>query len=128
MLSNSQSQSGRFDPRIMAALGFCSVGAALAVLSLAGTADQSSLGFNIRPGDLVVPSQFRGDVRNLPQTISDAQRKDFVRPLELEPPPIGTKQLLPGATSAAPSTVATGPAAPMPGPLSTFDGMNFNAN
>src|SRR5437660_4349784 len=128
MLSNSQSQSGRFDPRIMAALGFCSVGAALAVLRLAGTTDQLALRFNMRQGDVVVPSQFLDDVSNLPQTIREAQRKSFVRPLELEPPPIGTKQLLPGATSAAPSTVATGPAAPMPGPLSTFDGMNFNAN
>src|SRR5438552_4887909 len=128
MRRNPQSQSGRFNPHIMAALGFCSVGAALAVLSLAGTTDQPSLAFNIRQGDGVVPSQFRGDVRNLPQTISDGQRKDFIRPLELEPPPIGMKQLLPGAPSAAPSTVVTGPSAPMPAPIKTFDGMNFNAN
>src|SRR5436853_339410 len=128
MRSNPQSQSGRLNPRIMAAFGFCAVGAALAVLSLAGTTEQPSLGFNIRRGDVVGPSQFRDDVRNLPQTISDAQRKDFIRPLELEPPPIGMKQLLPGAPSAEPSTVTSGPSAPMPAPIKTFDGMNFNAN
>src|SRR5437660_3240009 len=128
MQRNPPAQSGRFNPRILAALGVCSVGTALAVLSLAGTTDQSSLGVSIRQGDVVVPSEFRGNVRNLPQTISDAQRKSFIRPLELEPPPTGAKQLLPGAPSAAPSTVTTAQAAPMPGPKMTFDGMNFNAN
>ena len=108
MQRNPHAQSGRFNPRILAALGFCSVGTALAVLSLAGTTDQSSLGVSIRQGDVVVPSEFRGNVRNLPQTISDAQRKSFIRPLELEPPPTGAKQLLPGAPSAAPSTVTAG--------------------
>src|SRR6266849_10405800 len=100
MRKHPHSQSGRSSPRIFAAIGLCLVGAWLAMLSLAApTSGVSSSAANFRKGEPVVPSEFRGDVRNLPQQITPAQRKRFIRPLELEAPSFGTKQLLPGAAS-----------------------------
>jgi hypothetical protein len=134
MRKHPHSQSGRFSPRIFAAFGLCLVGAWLAMLSLAApTSGVSSSAANFRKGEPVVPSEFRGDLRNLPQTITPAQRKRFIRPLELDYPVPAIKQVLPGgsleAQTLAPTSVGTAaPLAPMPGPATSFDGMNFNAN
>src|SRR5438093_1342946 len=129
MRRNRQPQSGRFNPRIAAAVVLCLTGASLGMLSFAGPAAQAPVAGNVSKGPTVVPSEFRGDVRNLPQQITPAQRKRFIRPLELEAPSFGTKQLLPGAASfEGPNSAAPGPLAPMPTPIRSFDGMNFNAN
>ena len=134
MRKHPHSQSGRSSPRIFAAFGLCLVGAWLAMLSLAApTSGVSSSAANFRKGEPVVPSEFRGDLRNLPQTITPAQRKRFIRPLELDYPVPAIKQVLPGgsleAQTLAPTSVGTAaPLAPMPGPATSFDGMNFNAN
>src|SRR5438876_3730756 len=129
MRRNSDTQSGRVNPRVAAAAVLCLAGTCLGMLSLAGPANQNPVAVNVSGGPTVIPSEFRGDVRSLPQQISPAQRKEFIRPLELEAPPFGPKQLLPGADSfQAPSPVLAGPLAPMPTPITSFDGMNFNAN
>src|SRR5437899_4249344 len=134
MRKHPHSQSGRSSPRIFAAIGLCLVGAWLAMLSLAApTSGVSSSAANFRKGEPVVPSEFRGDLRNLPQTITPAQRKRFIRPLELDYPVTAIKQDLPGgsleAQTLAPTSVGTAaPLAPMPGPATSFNGMNYNAN
>src|SRR5229473_6756678 len=118
MRKHPHSQSRRFSPRIFAAFGLCLVGAWLAMLSLAApTSGVSSSAANFRKGEPVVPSEFRGDLRNLPQTITPAQRKRFIRPLELDYPVPAIKQVLPGGSLEAPTSVGTAaPLAPMPGP------------
>src|SRR5437016_5008852 len=128
MRKNLQPQSGRFNPRIAAAFVLCLAGTSLAMLSFAAPQNQAPVAGIASTGPAVVPSEFRGDVRDLPQTITDAQRKSFIRPLELEPPPVGTKQVLPGARTEAPSPASASATAPMPNPTITFDGMNYNAN
>src|ERR1700730_2965372 len=130
MRKNPHSQSGGFNPRLFLAFILCSSGALLAMLSFAAPVPKPSSGqMEIRQGELIFPSEFRGDVRNLPQYITPAQRKLFIRPLERDIPLPATKQVLPGASLAAPTTQALqGPLAPMPTPARSFDGMNFNAN
>ena len=76
---------------------------------------------------LIVPSEFRGDLKNLPQSITPQERARFVGPPELEGPRPKNKQPLPGApvrSQIAPSV----PLAPMPNPTVSFDAMNFNTN
>jgi hypothetical protein len=79
--------------------------------------------------DLVYPAEFIGDVRLLPQGVSDADRKLFRPELELEGPEPGEKKPLPGAEQSGvqPPTLPT-PSAPMPAPSQTFQGLNFTSN
>src|SRR2546425_2905516 len=129
MRRNSDTESGRVNPRFAAAAVLCLAGTGLAMLSFAGPAAQAPVAGNATQGPTVIPSEFRSDVRSLPQQITPAERKEFIRPLELEAPPFGPKQLLPGAASfQAPSPTLAGPLAPMPTPITSFDGMNFTAN
>src|SRR6266481_5070688 len=108
MRKHPHSQSGRSSPRIFAAIGLCLVGAWLAMLSLAApTSGVSSSAANFRKGEPVVPSEFRGDLRNLPQTITPAQRKRFIRPLELDYPVPAIKQVLPGGSLEAQTLAPT---------------------
>src|SRR6266480_448384 len=133
MRKHRHPQSGRYSSRLFAAVGLCLIGTWLAMLSLAAPSSSfSASAGNFRAGEPVVASEFRGDVRNLPQTITPAQRKAFIRPLELDYPVPGIKQVLPGGSivgqSLAPSLATAGPSAPMPGPVTSFDGMNYNLN
>src|SRR6266513_557491 len=133
MRKHRHPKSGRYRSRLFAAVGLCLIGTWLAMLSLAAPSSSfSASAGNFRAGEPVVASEFRGDVRNLPQTITQAQRKAFIRPLELDYPVPGIKQVLPGGSivgqSLAPSLATAGPSAPMPGPVTSFDGMNYNLN
>src|SRR3977135_546592 len=120
--------SGGFDPRILFALLLCSIGAWLAILGFAApTPPSPSAATAITKGAAVVPSEFRGDLRQLPQFITAAERKQFIRPLELDIPLPKNKQILPGAQTGPPVQLP-GPLAPMPTPSISFDGMNFNSN
>src|SRR6516162_2515876 len=85
-----------FSPRVVAACGLCLIGAWLAMLSFAASSSGSSNAAHFRAGDPVVPSEFTRDLRDLPQTITDAERKTFIRPLELNHPLPVIKQVLPG--------------------------------
>src|SRR6266446_3283624 len=134
MRKHPHSQSRRFSPRIFAAIGLCLIGTWLAMLSLAAPMP-ASFQPEIREGERVRPSEFRGDVRNLPKDVSSAQRNTFSRrPLEHDLPVPATKQVLPGVQPTTASTTATstqtvqGPLAPMPGPSTSFNGMNYYAN
>ena len=57
----------------------------------------------ITAGVPVVPSEFRGDVRDLPQSITPAERKLFHPPLELDSDPPRNKKPLPGAQPVIPT-------------------------
>src|SRR5438105_286416 len=134
MRKNPHSQSGVFTPRILLAAILCSSGVCLAMLSFAAPMP-ASFQPEIREGERVRPSEFRGDVRNLPQYVTSVQRNTFSRrPREHDLPVPATKQVLPGvqlttASATGTSTQAVqGPLAPMPGPATSFDGMNFNLN
>src|SRR5438477_5058864 len=134
MRKHPHSQFRRSSPRVFAAIGLCLVGAWLAMLSLAAPMP-ASFQPEIREGERVRPSEFRGDVRNLPRDVSSAQRNTFSRrPLEHDLPVPATKQVLPGVQPTTASTTGTstqtvqGPLAPMPGPSTSFNGMNYNAN
>ncbi|HXP35475.1 MAG TPA: hypothetical protein VN827_08010 [Chthoniobacterales bacterium] len=134
MRKHPHSESGRFNPRIFLAFVLCSLSAMLAMLSFAAPMP-ASFQPEIREGERVRASEFRGDVRNLPRYVSSMQRDTFShRPLEHDLPIPAIKQVLPGAQTTTPRAAATspqtvqGPLAPMPGPSTSFDGMNFNLN
>ena len=124
------SRPALFNPRAIAAFALCLIGAWLGMLSFAASSSSSANAANFKAGDLVVAHEFRGDLRNLPQTITDAERKTFIRPLELDYPVPAIKQLLPGvqAQSAAGLKESIAAMAPMPGPINSFDGMSFDLN
>src|ERR1051325_8179145 len=86
-----------------------------------------TLSIEISAGAAVVPSEFVGDVRDLPQTITPEERKLFHPPLELEYEAPEQKKPLPWAQP-PPAIPVPGPLAPMPTPVITFDAMNFNTN
>ncbi|MEK6304175.1 MAG: C25 family cysteine peptidase [Acidobacteriota bacterium] len=86
-----------------------------------------SLKVEISAPDPVVPSEFNGDLRDLPQFVSPEEKKQIRPDLELEAPEPGKKTPLPGARPAALPQVEA-PAAPMPGPSVTFDAMNLTTN
>src|SRR6266404_5315124 len=126
-------RSSSFNPRILAAGGLCLIATWLGVLSFAAPSSSSMSSANFKAGPPVTPTEFRGDVRDLPQNITETERKNFMRPLELDYPTPTIKQLLPGASaegdSLAPSSIeAAAPMAPMPNPISSFNGMDFNFN
>ena len=125
-----RSRPALFNPRMIAAFGLCLIGAWVGLLSLVASSSSSANAANFKPGDPVVPHEFRGDLRNLPQLITDAERKTFIRPLELDYPVPAIKQLLPGARaqSSAPSIANPATTAPMSSPNNSFDGMSFNLN
>ena len=128
MRKTPDAESGGFDPRILLAFLLCSIGIWLAILGFAAPTPVSpSAALAITKGAAVVPSEFRGDLRQLPQSISPEERKQFIRPLELDIPLPRTKQVVPGA-QLQPVIPLQGPLAPMPTPSSSFDGMNFNSN
>jgi hypothetical protein len=128
------SNSGSFNPRIFLAFILCLTSALLAMLSFGAPSSPSSQP-EIREGERARASEFRGDVRNLPRYITSAQRDTFSRrPPEHDLPVPATKQILPGAqrtptsgTGTSPQAVQ-GPLAPMPGPTTSFNGLNYNAN
>src|SRR5205807_9635387 len=126
MRKHPHSQFRRSSPRVFAAIGLCLVGAWLAMLSLAAPMP-ASLQPEIREGERVRPSEFRGDVRNLPQYVTSVQRNTFSRrPREHDLAVPATKQVLPGvqmpASAASTSTqTVQGPSAPMPAPATSFD-------
>src|SRR5258708_4870947 len=121
------------NPRILAAGCLCLIATWLGLLSFAAPSSGAKNAANLSAGSAVVPSEFRGDVRDLPQTITDAERKNFIRPLELDYPVPAIKQLLPGATAEGQSILQSSDLAAaamgqMPTPISSFDAMNYNAN
>ena len=81
----------------------------------------------ITAGEAVVPSEFVGDVRDLPQVITPEERKLFHPPLELEFDAPSHKKPLPWAQPEIPIPMP-GPLAPMPTPAVTFNAMNFASN
>jgi hypothetical protein len=126
------SESGGFNPRIFLAFILCSTSALLAMLSF-GAPSSASFQPEISEGERVRPSEFRGDVRNLPRYVTSAQRDTFSRrPLEHDLPVPAIKQVLPGARPAPATGTSTqtiqGPLAPMPTPSMSFDGMSYFAN
>ena len=74
-----------------------------------------------------MPSEFVGDVRDLPQVITPEERKLFHPPLELEFDVPRHKKPLPGAQPEI-LTPLPGPLAPMPTPAVTFNAMTFASN
>jgi Chitobiase/beta-hexosaminidase C-terminal domain len=128
MQRNPQPESGRFNPRIAASLMLGLAGTSLAMLSFAAPQGQPPVVGTISAGASVVASEFSGDLRDLPQAITDAERKSFIRPLELEGPVVGRKQVLPGARATAPSPARASATAPMPNPIITFDAMSYDSN
>src|SRR5256714_4203705 len=134
MRKHPHSQSRRIDPRIFAAVGLCLMGTWLAMLSLAAPMP-ASFQPEIREGERVSASEFRGDVRNLPRYVTSKQRDTFKRrPLEHDLPVPKTKQILPGvqpttaSATGASAQAIQGPSAPIPGPSTSFNGMNYNLN
>ena len=126
MQKNIQSESGRFNPRIAAAVVLCLIGTSLGMLSFAQSTQSSSqvpVAGLASAGPTVTPSEFNGDVRNLTQTITDADRQAFLLRPEFEGPEIGMKQLLPGARAEVPSPDVSAISAPMPNPIVSFAGM-----
>src|SRR2546421_9955932 len=126
MQKNLQSESGRFNPRIAAAAALCLIGTSLGMLSFAQSTQSSSpapVAGVASAGPTVIPSEFNGDVRNLTQAITDADRQAFLLRPEFEGPEIGMKQLLPGARAEVPSPDVSAISAPMPNPLVSFAGM-----
>src|ERR1700736_3868792 len=128
------SKTGSFNPRIFLAFILCLTSALLAMLSF-GAPSSAFFQPEIREGERVRPSEFRGDVKNLPSYVTSAQRDTFSRrPPEHDLPVPATKQVLPGARLAPSSATGTstqavqGPLAPMPGPSTSFNGMNYNSN
>ena len=130
MQRNSQPQSGRFNPRVAASVVLCLLGTSLGMLSFA----QSTKSVSQAPTSIVsvapavTPSEFNGDLRDLQGTITAAERNAFDSRVEFEGPEIGIKQLLPGAEAEAPSPDVSAISAPMPNPLTSFDGMNYFSN
>ena len=82
----------------------------------------------ITAGEAVVPSEFDGDVRDLPQVITPEERKLFHPPLELEFDVPRHKKPLPWAQPEILTPLPPGPLAPMPTPAVTFNAMNFASN
>ena len=70
----------------------------------------------IGAGEPVVPSEFNGDLRDLPQVITPEERKLFHPPLELDEEPPQHKKPLPWAQPEIPTPLPPGPLAPMPTP------------
>src|SRR5262249_35225569 len=69
------------------------------------------------------PGEFRGDVRDLPQEVTDAERKLFaLRPEFDEGMVPKNKQVLPGAQPQLPAQ-PDAPLAAMPSPIVSFKGM-----
>src|SRR5438552_335561 len=79
-------------------------------------------------GEPVVPSEFTGDVRDLPQVITPEERKLFHPPLELDFELPQNKRPLPWAEPVVPTPLPPGPLAPMPTPAVTFNALNFASN
>src|SRR5438105_1707263 len=133
MQKHRHSQPALFKPRIFAAIGLCLIGSWLGMLSLAAPMPPSFQP-EIREGERVRASEFDGDVRNLRQRVTSAQRDTFSRrPREHDLFVPVTKQVLQGvqtpksaASTSSPTVQA--PLAPMPGPSKSFDGMNYNQN
>ena len=112
MKKNRSSRSGFFRPRILLSFAFCSIGVLLALLAFAvlprptlAQVEPSSGRFKleISAGEVVVPSEFVGDVRDLPQVITPEERKLFHAPLELESMMPRQKKPLPWAQPEDPS-------------------------
>ena len=88
---------------------------------------QTGSGVEISSGKAVVPSEFRGDVRDLPQYVTPEERKLFSLRPEFEMVLPVNKSPLPGAVPETPTQLLV-PAAPMPTPSISFNGMNFTLN
>ena len=129
MQRNSQPESGRFSPRVALATVFCLIGISLAMLSFAAPTSSSTapVAGTVSAGPIIIKSEFNGDLRSLPQTITDAERLGFLRP-EFEAPDFGPKQLLAGARTEVPSPDVSAISAPMPNPIKSFDAMTWIAN
>ena len=128
MRKNPQPQSGRFNPRIAAALVLGLAGTCLAVLSFAAPATQAPVAGIASAGPTVIPSEFSGDVRDLPQTVTAMERNAFNSRPEFERPDFGPKPILPGASLETPSPDVSAISAPMASPTMSFDGMNYGLN
>src|SRR6266404_7775838 len=116
-MSKRRSSNPILNSRVSAGVGLCLVATWLGMLSFAAPSSSSSSAANIRAGDPVTPGEFHGDLRNLPQAITEEERKSFLRPMELDYPVPAIKQMLPGVSAAqnsAASINSTAPMAPMP--------------
>jgi hypothetical protein len=81
---------------------------------------------DISKGPEVTPAEFNGDLRDLPQTITQSERDSFAQRPEFEVEPLTRKQPLPDVEQPAEGPQV--PLAPMPTPGVTFDAMNYTAN
>jgi len=88
---------------------------------------QSGSKVQITAGKPVVPSEFSGDVRSLPQYVTEEERRQFSLRPELDREIPVNKKPLPGIGPEAPAQLLA-PAAPMPTPSISFNGMNFTSN
>ncbi len=84
----------------------------------------------ISTGEPVTPAEFNGDMRDLPQYVTQAERDMFSnRPeLEIEIDRPVKKVPLPGAVEPETLPLPDIPFVAMPTPIVTFDAMNFTAN
>jgi hypothetical protein len=107
----------------------------LTVLSLTinllscGSGGSTSNGGNSTPQEMkkVVPYEFRGDVRDLPQYVLTAfpQRQLYIHPV-LRPPAVEKSLISPFESEFQFNNILNIPLAPMPSPSKNFLGLNFN--
>src|SRR5205807_9946145 len=126
MRKNPQPQSGRFNPRIAAALGLGLTGTCLAMLSFAAPSTQAPVAGIASVGPTVIPSEFSGDLRDLPQTVTDIERNAFNSRPDFERPDFGPKPILPGAALETQSPDVSAISAQMPNHIMSVPGMEFN--
>src|SRR5204863_5874541 len=112
---------------IAVSVAFLMVGAFSEQLPAKQQPSSGDLNVKISAGEAIAPSEFVGDVRDLPQVITPEERKRFHAPLELEFEVAGQKKSLPWAKPEV-VTPLPGPLAPMPTPAVTFNAMTFAAN
>src|SRR5436305_2104983 len=125
---NPHREDGGFDARIVLGFVLCTLGVALAMLGLAAPLPAPPFHPTvIRKGEVVVPSQFVGDLRKLPQSVAaEETRLSIGNHLQFQ----GyhwTSRTLPESVRATVTQASTA-SAPMPAPAISFDGMDFNSN
>ncbi len=126
--SGTEASAGRTTSRarrLYRAVGI--VAAAMLAFGGSSRAQAGPTSPRISTAPAIVPSEFNGDLRKLPQAFTPVERLKIHRPLELEYPYSRNhkKTALPGAPK-APSVPA--PVAPMAGPDLTFTAMDYDTN
>lgn len=83
--------------------------------------------FVVRTGSAVIPSAFDGDARDLSDVVTEAERERFrlARPQGKKRPVL---EKIPPSDKAVEPEIPVAPAAPMPTPSLSFNGMNLSSN